>query len=77
MDQNSQLVDALFLQKVLRARRTPPEKKYLAGPRLFDYTQRIARQAIKAENPNASAEQVRELLRRRRAVTRFLEEHPL
>jgi uncharacterized membrane protein len=77
MDPDRQLADALFIQKVLRARRTPPEKKYLAGARLFEYTRRIAHTAIQAENPQASPEQIRDIFRQRRKITRFLEEHPL
>ena len=77
MEPAPQLADALFIQKVLRARRTPPEKKFLAAPRLFEYTRRIALSALRAENPHASPEQIRALFRQRRKLTRFLEEHPL
>ena len=77
MEPDSQLADALFIQKVLRARRTPPEKKFLAAPRLFEYTRRVALSAIRAENPHATPEEVRRIFRQRRKITRFLEEHPL
>ena len=77
MEPTAHLADALFVQKVLRARKTAPEKKFLAGARLFEYTRRIAMSAIRAENPNASPEELGALFRRRRKVARFLEEHPL
>ena len=77
MEPDPKLADALFIQKVLRARRTPPEKKYLAGARLYEYTRRIAIGAIQTENPHASLEQIRAIFRQRRKITRFLEEHPI
>jgi len=36
MQPTQELVDAIFREKVLRARRTPPFEKLFAGPRLFD-----------------------------------------
>jgi hypothetical protein len=77
MEPRSSLADSLFVQKVLRARKTPPEKKFLAGPRLFEYARRIAITAIRAENPNAAPEQIRDLFRQRQKITRYVEEHPL
>ncbi len=77
MEPELSLADSLYIQKVLHARRTPPTRKFLAGPRLFEYARRIALSAIRAENPSASPEQIRELFRQRRRITRYLEEHPL
>jgi hypothetical protein len=76
MEPEQQLADTLFIQKVLHARRTPSERKYLAGARLFEYTRRITMSAIQAEHPQASPEQLREIYRQRRNITRYLEEHP-
>jgi hypothetical protein len=69
--------DSLFVDKVLRARRMSPEKKFLLGPRLYESARSIAMAAIRAQHPNASPEEHRHLFQQRLLITRRLEEHPL
>src|SRR5437868_128163 len=41
MEPSKELVDDIYRERVLRARRTPPEEKLLDGARLFDLSCRI------------------------------------
>lgn len=67
------LADALYRERVLRARRTPPEERILEGPRLFDYACSITLSGLKAEQPNATESELRAALRRRLQLARKLE----
>ena len=68
--------DSLFVEKVLRARQVRPEKKYLAGARLYEYMRNISMTAIRAQFPNASPEEQRRIFQRRLQINRVLEENP-
>jgi hypothetical protein len=68
--------DSLFVEKVLRARQMPPEKKFLLGPRMYEYARSIAMAAIRAENPNATPEEHRREFQRRQRIQRWIEENP-
>jgi hypothetical protein len=74
MEPTKELIDALFRERVLRARRTPPEEKLLDGPRLFDLACRIMRNGIREQYPDADEARVEEILRERLALVRRLEE---
>jgi hypothetical protein len=76
MEPTPELIDELFRERVLRARRTPPEEKLLDGPRLFDLCCRIMADGIRNEYPEADEQRVQELLRQRLALLRRLEEYP-
>lgn len=65
MEPTPELIDELYRERVLRARRTPMEEKILAGPRLFDLACRIAMDGIREQHPEADDEEVRRLLRQR------------
>jgi hypothetical protein len=67
------LADALYRERVLRARRTPPEERILDGPRLFDYACAITMAGLKMEFPDASHSELREALRHRLEIARRLE----
>ena len=67
------LADELYRERVLRARRTPPEERILDGPRLFDYACSITMAGLKMEFPDASNLELREALRRRLEIARRLE----
>ena len=67
------LADELYRERVLRARRTPPEMRILQGPELFDYACSISLAGLRIEMPGASEEQLRQGLRRRLAIGRKLE----
>ena len=74
MEPTQQLIDDIYREKVLRARRTPIEEKLLAGPRLFAFACEAMRSGIRAQNPGASAEQVEEILRQRLAWVQHRED---
>jgi len=68
------LADALYRERVLRARRTPPEERILDGPRLFDYACTITLAGLRTENPNATEAELRETLRQRLVLAEKLEQ---
>ncbi len=74
MGPTQELVDDIFRRRVLQARRTPPEDKFLDGPRLFDYACRITMDGIRHQHPDADEARVREILAERIALQRRLEE---
>lgn len=73
MEPTQELVDAIYKERVLRARRTPPEEKLRAGPELFDLVCRIMLDGLRNENPGADEEQLRKLLTARLALLKKLE----
>ena len=74
MEPTKELRDALFRERVLRARQTPPGEKLLDGPRLFDLSCRIMMDGIRDENPGADEQTVRRILEQRLNLLRRLEE---
>jgi hypothetical protein len=73
MEPTQELIDDLFRERVLRARRTPPEEKFLQGPQLFDMCCRIMADGIRNECPDADEQRVQEILAQRIALLRRLE----
>lgn len=69
-----QLADALYRERVLRARQTPPEEKFLDGARLFDYACRITLAGIRHQHPEADEARVQQILAERLALQQRLEE---
>lgn len=69
------LADELYRERVLRARRTPPEERILDGPRLFDYACAITLSGLRHEMPNASDSELRLALRRRLELAHRLDQH--
>jgi hypothetical protein len=76
MEPSKELVEALFLDRVRRARAMAPEEKLLAGARLFDRSCRIMADGIRDEFPDADEKRVQELLAARLALARRLEQSP-
>lgn len=74
MEPSKELIDDLYRERVLRARRTPPEEKLLAGARLFELSCRIMSDGIRDEFPEADEQRVREILLERLALQRRLED---
>ena len=68
------LADALYWEKVERARRMKPEDRMKAGPELFDYACTITLSALREQLPEATEAQLMDKLRQRLAVKRQLEE---
>jgi hypothetical protein len=75
MEPTKQLIDDIFRERVLRARRTPPEEKLLDGPRLFDRSCRIMKDGIRDQFPNADEQRVHQILLQRLAILRRLENY--
>ncbi|MGQ0635771.1 MAG: hypothetical protein ACT4QC_14265 [Planctomycetaceae bacterium] len=73
MEPSQELVDEIYRERVLRARAAKPEEKLLAGARIFERVCRVMADGIRSERPEASAEQVRELLKGRLEIARRLE----
>ncbi len=74
MEPSQELIDELYRERILRARRIPPEEKLLAGPRLFDYACRITMEGIREQHADADDQEVREILAQRLAIGRRLEQ---
>ncbi len=72
MESIPELADAIYLERVLRARRTPIELKILAGAEIFDFACQFTRAGIRHQNPEADDAQVEALLRERLALARRL-----
>lgn len=69
-----ELIDEIYRERVLRARRTPLEQKLLAGPQLFARACRLMEDGIRNEYPDADPQRVRELLVERLNLLQRLEE---
>jgi hypothetical protein len=59
------LIDQLYREEVLAARKMTPEEKFLAGEELFEYACSITLAGIKSQNPEFSEEDCRRELDRR------------
>lgn len=73
MEPTPELLNALYKDKVLAARRMPLGEKLFAGATLFAYACETARIGIRAQHPNASPEEVEQLLGQRLKLARRLE----
>jgi hypothetical protein len=67
------LIDAIFLDKVARAKARSMEEKILDGPRLFDENCAFMRSAIGAQFPELNEAQIEDELRRRLAIAREID----
>jgi hypothetical protein len=74
MQPTKELIDAIYRERVLRARATPPEEKFLEGARLFEMVCRIMRDGIRHQYPDADERRVEELLVKRLDLARRLDE---
>jgi hypothetical protein len=73
MEPTQELIDDIYRERVLRARRMSPEEKFLAGPRMFDRECEIMRNEIRSERPEATEVEVEAILRQKLAILRRLE----
>lgn len=63
MDSDIQpLADAIYRERVIRARQTPPEDRLLDGIRLYDQAVARMRLGVKLQHPTAGDEEVDRLL---------------
>jgi hypothetical protein len=73
MGPTKELVDDIYRERVLRARRTPLEQKLVAGAELFEYACRLTCDGIRHQNPGIDESRVQQILRDRLALARRLE----
>lgn len=73
-DEFQLLADALYWERIERARRLTPENRMKAGPELFDYACSITMNALREQMPGATEAQLLDALRRRLDIKRRLEE---
>lgn len=73
MQPTQELIDYIYRQKVEAARAMSPEEKLLAGPRLFEWSCRIAADGIRHQFPGITDEEVRKKLAERLRIGRELE----
>lgn len=69
--------DAIYIERVLRARNTPSDQKLVDGFRLFERACGMMRDGIRQQFPSASSEDVESLLRRRLQIARRLQDGQL
>jgi hypothetical protein len=74
MEPTQALVDEIYRDRVLRARQALPEEKLLAGAKLFERVCRVMADGIRQEFPQATAHQIREILKARLELVRRLEQ---
>jgi hypothetical protein len=67
------LIDELYREEVLDARRMPAEEKILAGQRLFDAACEVTLWGIRNEFPDFTEERCRQVLRERLVWRRRVE----
>ncbi len=72
MEPTQELLDAIYRDRVLRARQVPPGNKLLAGGDLFEQVCDRMRDGLRDENPGVANETVEELLGRRLELLRRL-----
>lgn len=72
--ETQQLMDSIFIGKVLRARRTPMDEKMLDGPRLFDLNCALTRSGIRSQFPDFDEAQVEREFCRRLAIARRIDD---
>jgi len=73
MEPTLELIDSIYVEKVMRARRATIEQKLLDGPELFADACRWSRAGIRAQHPDATPEEVERLLRYRISLGERLE----
>jgi hypothetical protein len=73
MEPTRELIDELYRERVLRARRTPPEEKILSGAELFEEACERMAVGIRMDYPDADEAQVRAILARRLALRERME----
>ncbi len=74
MEPTKELADAIYWERVERARQTPPADKVIASLHLFEFTSKIMAAGIRSQFPDADEHRVQEILRERLALSRRLEE---
>jgi hypothetical protein len=74
MEPTKELANSIYRERVLRARATPIDQKFLAGAELFEDACRLNCDGIRHQNPGIDEEHVQRILRERLALARRLEQ---
>lgn len=77
MEPTKELIDSIYVEKVLRARRQSGDEKLLDGARLFDMACVRMRDGIRHAYPSADAEEVERRLRNQLWRLRYVAEHAI
>ncbi len=72
MESIPELVEEIYRERVLRARRTPIEQKLWAGAELFESACQVTCDGIRFQNPGIDDSEVQRILRDRLALARRL-----
>ncbi|HUY33877.1 MAG TPA: hypothetical protein VMV69_14105 [Pirellulales bacterium] len=72
MQPTRELIDDIYRDKVIQARRMSVEQKILAGSQLFEMSCRIMTEGIRNDFPDADEARVREIFEERLALLRRL-----
>lgn len=70
-----ELADAIFRDRVLRARKTPPEQRMKDAFELYERACGLMRDGIRHQFPDADEAEVEAILRKRLKRLRQIEEH--
>jgi hypothetical protein len=73
MDPTQELIDDIYREKVLRARRMTPSARIMAGPRLFDYACKMTLAGIRHQYPGTDDRRALEILRERIAKVKRMD----
>jgi hypothetical protein len=73
MKPTTELIDDIYLEKVLRARAVPMAEKILDGPRLYAYACEAVRAGVESQHPEATPEELKRLIQERFEHIRQLE----
>jgi hypothetical protein len=73
MKPTPELIDELYRDKIRAARAMTPDEKLFAGPRLFRLACRVMTDGIRHQHPEATEEQIQEMVRQRLELARRLE----
>jgi hypothetical protein len=74
MQPTKELIDALYRERVEKARRMSPADRLRTGLQLFGLTSRIMADGIRSRYPDADADRVQAILREQLATIRRREE---
>jgi len=75
MQPTKELTDAIYWERIERARRTSPADRVLGSLQLSEFTISIMASGIRSQFPDADERRVQEILRERLALSRRLEDH--
>ena len=70
------LIDELYREEVLEARRMSPEEKFLLGEQLFNFACEVTLSGIRRENPNVTEAECERILDERLKLGEWLQRNP-